>query len=119
MKTVAKYFNGTVNDVLVTVVTRALRKYADEHGSKPVDLTAFMPVGNMSSNSKKIELANNFGYSIYDSALSRSSVNAPLVHDRFLYIKLPLSAVTCVDAMKRVFDGMMSIKRPYDNFWFY
>lgn len=62
IKHLARHVEGTVNDVLLTAVAGALRRYVGRHGSVPRDLNlrAVVPV-NLRSASDARRLGNRFG----------------------------------------------------------
>ncbi len=62
VKAIGRVTGGTVNDVLVTVVTGALRRYMEDQGVNTADLNfrAFIPV-NLRPLEGPIELGNQFG----------------------------------------------------------
>ncbi|MBZ4374322.1 wax ester/triacylglycerol synthase family O-acyltransferase [Corallococcus interemptor] len=62
VKAVGRTLGGTVNDVLLTVVTGALRRYLDARGAPPEDVHALVPV-NLRPLDVPVprELGNRFG----------------------------------------------------------
>lgn len=60
VKAIGRAVGGTINDVLLTAVAGALRRYLMERGSDPADFRAVIPV-NMRPLDGPIELGNRFG----------------------------------------------------------
>lgn len=60
IKTIGKTAGGTVNDVLMTVMAGALRRYMEERGSAVSQLRAALPV-NLKPLDGPIKMGNDFG----------------------------------------------------------
>lgn len=64
VKQVAAAYDGTINDLLVTVTAMALAKYAAQKGESErlPPLRAFVPVGNALAKNRSLNLENQFGF---------------------------------------------------------
>jgi WS/DGAT/MGAT family acyltransferase len=92
VKAIGKALGATVNDVLVTVATGALRRYMLERGG-PVDVRAMVPI-NLRSPGEELELGNQFA---------------------LLYLDLPVQTVQPLQRLrevKRQMDLMKSSPEP-------
>ncbi len=83
VKALGKTFGGTINDVLVTIVTGGLRRYLLSRGEQldGLDIRAMMPV-NLRSPEKAITLGNHFGLVVPALPVG---ISEPL--ERFLTVK--------------------------------
>lgn len=64
VKEVSSAYDGTINDLLVTVTAMALAKYAAHMGERgPLPpIRAFVPVGNALAKNRSLNLENQFGF---------------------------------------------------------
>lgn len=62
VKEVGRLMGGTVNDILLSAITGALRRYLDESGpdTPPLDIRAIVPV-NLRPEEELVQLGNRFG----------------------------------------------------------
>lgn len=88
-KTIGQAFGGTINDVLMTAVTGALRRYLDGRNEtvKNLDIRAVIPV-NLRSPKAPLELGNKFGLVFLELPIGIEDVS-----ERLLELKKRMDAI--------------------------
>jgi WS/DGAT/MGAT family acyltransferase len=116
VKAVSKAFGCTVNDVLIAVVTGAIRQYMIEAGDDPDslgDIRATVPV-NLRPLEHALELGNHFGLVFLSLPLGEANPleRLYLVNDRMNELKASRQAAVTFGFLAALGMGPPSIQKP-------
>lgn len=89
VKEIGRALGGTVNDVLMTAITGALRRYLEDHDQSPegVNIRALVPV-NLRPLDAPLELGNRFGLIFPTLPIGVSDI-----HERFIEMRRHMSEI--------------------------